>query len=525
MSTLVIVIAIRCFCIVPAEIKKRGEEAVKGYIAALRKGKKKMPRCKLVILGEAGVGKTNLLNLLTGEKFVPTHEETEGVDISLVTTFDIDTQTWKKSAGGGGGGDDEYRRIAATELANQLKDTKSDDKTSTSPTTESLQQKFHSILRKYTQPSKPKSFATAGHHTCLADRTRRYDDHDQAQRTLFSELPVGFEQRMPVWTMEPSTKSVEKKDNVHTANPRPARTQSRVDNATGTPPGINVASLPSATPSTLSSSTKQTDTGSSEPQTSSAPIGTPSSGDQFYTIILRQASREKSSKPLTLHLKLTSFDFAGQKHYRSMHPCFMTSRAVYIVTVNARHLLSEEKCKQCVGEINYWVNSILVHTNKDARVILVGTHRGPYSGADSFEKLTEKEKSCIDECLKEDLKDHSVFSFFEGDRIMALVESSIENNEDASGAKVVREKLQSLGKFHPSNKDELPLSYLRLESKIFAKRSENKLFLVPRDEVKQWANDSDIEDVNVALDFFHDIGIIVNPSKKLAILFEYNSKL
>ena len=487
---------------------------MKGYIAALRKGKKKMPRCKLVILGEAGVGKTNLLNLLTREKFVPTHEETEGVDISLVTTFDIDTKTWKKSTGGG---DDEYRRIAATELASQLKDTKSDNKTSTSPTTESLQQIFHSIVRKYTKLSKPKSFATASHHTRpVGGNIRYYGDHDQTQRMPFSEPLVESEQRMPVRTMELSAKLVEKKDN--SANPRPARTQSQVDNATSTPPGTNVASLPSATPSTLSSSTKRTDTGSREPQPSSVPTGTPSSGDQFYTIILRQASREKSSEPLTLRLKLTSFDFAGQKHYRSMHPCFMTSRAVYIVTVNARHLLSEEKCKQCVGEINYWVNSILVHTNKDARVILVGTHRGPYSGADGFEKLTEEEKSYINRQLKNHLKDHSVFSFFEGDRIMALVESSIENNQDASGAKVVRKKLQSLGEFHPSNKDELPLSYLRLESKIFAKRSENKLFLVPRDEVKQWANDSDIEDVNVALDFFHDIGIIINPSKKLAFM-------
>ena len=163
------------FYIVPAEIKKRGEKAVKGYIAALRKGKKKMPRCKLVILGEAGVGKTNLLNLLTGEKFVSTHEETEGVDISLVNTFDIDTKTWKKSAGVGG--DDEYRRIAATEIASHLKDTKSDDKATVSSTPESLQQIFHSILRKYPQPSKPKLFTTTGHHTRSAGRSTSYSDY------------------------------------------------------------------------------------------------------------------------------------------------------------------------------------------------------------------------------------------------------------------------------------------------------------------------------------------------------------
>ena len=480
-----------------------------------------MPRCKLVILGEAGVGKTNLLNLLTGEKFVSTHEETEGVDISLVTTSDIDTKTWKKSAGVGG--DDEYRRIAATEIASHLKDTKSDDKATVSPTPESLQQMFHSILRKYPQPSKPKLFTTTGHHTRSAGRSTSYSDyHVQTPSAQFSGQPIEFEQRTQVQTVEPSTKSVEKKENVHSAIPRPVLIQSQAD--TATPPNAEVSSLPTATPLASLSSAQQMDTGSSEPQPTPPPTSTPSSGDHFYTIILRQASREKSSEPLTLHLKLTSFDFAGQKHYRSMHPCFMTSRAVYIVTVNARHLLlTEEMFKRCVGEINYWVNSIRVHTNEDTKVILVGTHRGPYSGSHGFKELTENEINDVNERLIDALKDHSVFSFFDGDRIMALVESSIENNEDASGAKEVRKKLQKLGEFHPSNKDELPLSYLRLESKIFeerSKRSEKNLFLVRRDEVEKWANDSDIEDINVALDFFHDIGIIVNPSKCLHL---YNS--
>ena len=473
-----------------------------------------MPRCKLVILGEAGVGKTNLLNLLTGEKFVSTHEETEGVDISLVTTFDIDTEKWKKSAGVGG--DDEYRRIAATEIASHLKDMKSDDKATVSSTPASLQEIFHSIIRKYARPSKPKLFTTTSHHTRSAGRsTSNSDYHVQTPSASFSVQPVEFEQRTQVQTVESSTKSVEKKENVHSAIPRPVRIQSRTDIAT--PPNAEVSSLPPATPLASSSlSAQQMDTGSNEPQPTPPSTDTPSSGDQFYTVILRQASREKSSKPLTLYLKLTSFDFAGQKHYRSMHPCFMTSRAIYIVTINARHLLSEEMFKQCVGEINYWVNSIRAHTNEDAKIILVGTHRGPYSGSNGFKKLTENEIKDINKCLMKALKDHSVFSFFEGDRIMTLVESSIENNEDASGAKAVRKKLQKLGEFHPSNKDKLPLSYLRLESKIFeerSKRSENNLFLVPRDEVEKWANDSDIEDVNVALDFFHDIGIIVNPSK------------
>ena len=493
-------------CVVPAEIKKRGNAAVDGYIAALKKGKKKMPRCKLVILGEAGVGKTNLLNLLTGEKFVPTHKKTEGVDISLVKTFDIDTKTWKKITGEGG--DDEYTRIAATEVASQLKDTKPDNKINDLPTPESLDQKFNSIMRKYApKPSlKP---AAATRHKASSHSTKHVtpmDGHVKTPKVRFAEQSIVFEPE-PSVHVRAHPRVTEK----HFVNVRSTTSQSTSHSRSQN----DVAAAVSLVPSSSSSSTQDMNHVADTQPSGHTDIS--SSRDHLITIILREASRQKSSKPFTLHLKLTSFDFAGQEHYKSMHPCFMTSRAVYIVTFNARHLLPEAGYKQCVEEINYWVNSILVHISTDPRVILVGTHRGPYDGTDDgFNILSKQQEININEGLKEHLKNQSVFKFFKGDKIMALVESSIENNEDVSGAKVVREKLKILGEGHPGNKDDLPLSYLRLESKIFEERSkrfENKSFLIPRGEIEQWANDFGIEDVKTALDFLHDIGIIVNPSK------------
>ena len=467
-----------------------------------------MPRCKLVILGEAGVGKTNLLNLLTGEKFVPTHERTEGVEISLVTTFDIDAKTWKKSPGEKG--NEEYRKIAATEVASQLKDTKPDDKKNVLPTPELLHKKFNSIMRKYFEPTphskhnlKPTTATRSVASSHFPKPVRHVDDHVQTPRVRFAEQP--FEQKS--LSVKANAKATEKHSvsvSVRPTNPQSTHSLSQDD--------VAAASLMPSPSSMQDMAARTADTQPSEL------TNIPRSDVPLYTIIFREASKQKSTEPLTLHLKLTSFDFAGQEHYKSMHPCFMTSRAVYIVTFNARDLLPEAENKdQCEEEIKYWVNSIVVHISTDARVILVGTHRGPYNGADGFNMLTEEQEIDINEGLKNLLKKtKSVFSFFKGDRIMALVESSIENNEDISGAKVVREKLQSLGEGHPSNKDDLPLSYLRLESKIFeerSKRSENKSYLIPHDEVKQWAKDLGIEDIKVALDFLHDIGIIVNPSK------------
>ena len=464
-----------------------------------------MPRCKLVILGEAGVGKTNLLNLLTEEKFVPTHEKTEGVEISLVTTFDIDTKTWKKSAEGGGDGD--YRKIAATEIASRLKkvSSKADDKKDARYT--HLYEDFDSVMRKYREHltySKVKhAKSLESSHT--AKQSRYKDDYTPAIK--LSEQPPIHEKRKQLLTAVPGAKSVEKKDFIHSTHLQFAHEQSH---------GGGTATISSIQQPSESSSTKQEmDAGTDEPQPLSDSTDIPSLGahDQLYTVILRDASKLKGS--LTLDLKFTSFDFAGQDHYKSMHPCFMTSRSIYIVTFNVRDLLSKAKYKyECIDEINYWVNSIRVHTSIDPKIILVGTHRGPYYGAYNLDILTEEEESYINEELIKHLKNCSVFSFFKDNRIMTLVESSIDNNEDKSGVKVVREKLLKLGEAHLGNNEELPLSYLRLESKIFDKRSDSKLFLISREEVGKWASGCEIEDVDVALDFFHDIGIIVNSRKQ-----------
>ena len=474
-----------------------------------------MPRCKLVILGETGVGKTSLLNLLTGEKFVPTHEKTEGVEISLVNTSDIDTKTWKKSAGGRGG-DVEHRRAAVTLLASYLiVSSKADDAKDVLPSPRYLYQVFNSVMRHYSEQfthSKAKRAAGTG-SLGSSHSAKRVGDY--APTMQFSDQVAVHEQR----TQLPVAKLAEKKDIVHSNDQQSAHEQSQ-----GSVAGIAIAAAtsPISLPSSSSSSKQEMDTGTDEPQPSSDFTDVPSSGAHnqlYYYTVLRDASRQKSLGSHTLHLKLTSYDFAGEDHYKSMHPCFVTSRAIYIVTFNARELLPDANKDQCIDELKYWVNSILVHTNTAVKIILVGTHRGPYHGTPvSFPVLTEKQISDIDKVLKVNLKKNrgAVFSFFKGDKIMTLVESSIDDNEDKSGVKVVREKLLKLGEAHPGNKEELPISYLRLESKIFEerfKRSDTKLFLIPREEVEQWATDCDIEDVEVALDFFHDIGIIVNSSK------------
>ena len=84
--------------VIPPEIKKRGKHAEEIYRRALRKGKKRIPRCNLLVLGEQRVGKTSLIRLLLGKKFIEL-EPTRGIENHVVDTVDvrsISTTQWEE---------------------------------------------------------------------------------------------------------------------------------------------------------------------------------------------------------------------------------------------------------------------------------------------------------------------------------------------------------------------------------------------------------------------------------------------
>ena len=416
--------AVYCVIVVPKEIARRGKAAIAKFVAYLRKGKVKMPRCKLMILGEAGVGKTSLLSLLTGEPFNPDHNETEGVDTDFVCTSNICSMTWEKKVMGG---DEEYKDVAAKQLAQMLPDkeepTKHQKKKVNVPTHATLKEQFELLVKKYTK-----------------------------QRTTPPPAP-----------QQPS----------HTT--------------------------PAADP------------------------------DHMEIDIMRRAVKLKKSKShnqADLPLKFSSFDFAGQKHYKPMHHCFLTSRAVYVVAFNVRHLLNEQQDK-CISELKFWINSIHIYTDDDAKIVLVGTHRGPYPGIhgdDHLDPLTSEQQETIHTIMEGNFdKDcyASRVSWYKMDKtketIVAMVENSQRGND--SGADVIRQKLLHLGDWYPGNRDDLPTSYLRLEHKIFEERKQQSL--ISRKDVVGWAREYGIDDPTVALTFFHDIGTIIDPSELSSMLFDH----
>ena len=483
-----------------------------------------------MIVGEAGVGKTNLLNLLTGEEFVPIHEETEGVDIDLVSTHDISTETWRKSTIQT---DEEYTSVAVDLVADELRNAaptqpekKHDRRTTDDVSIESLRIRLAEIQRKYRNSSSNKDKYTLSNSNPIAFERSRGTKHfapsslPMPPHPLHDHMPVHKPAAIQQDNSLVTTKHQGLEQTLKPLLKEKPESTSAVNHSASVVVSDHVSVKSKQAKLEM---TSNSDSANSKEQTKVS--------NQDDVVIIREASK-KSKQPKStqsmLPLKLTSFDIAGQKHYKPMHHCFITSRAIYVAAFNARQLVSSDQTvvNRSIQEIKFWINSIRVYT--DAKVVLVGTHKGPYHGA-SGNDLTEKEKKPFPELKKEQItnindlleehfdKDYCNLEHFQDNKIMALVESSIREESDTnrSGADVVRKMLKQLGDLHPGNKDDLPISYLRLEASISKKRSNSDLLLISHKELEQCAKDCDIDEcqVAVALDFFHDIGIIIDPSK------------
>ena len=460
-------------------------------MADLRKGKAKMPRCKLMILGEAGVGKTSLLNLLTGEPFNPIHNRNEGVNADFISASTISSNTWKKAINT----DEEYKDVASKQLAQMLTDkeepTIHQKKRVNLVTHGALNQQIESLVKKHTK----EVISTASPE--LRSKQVHMDSHHMHHSSVHYNPSLRPPIPPPSFSAPPSV------------TPSP---QQEVPHITP-----YIVKHPSVIPPLFLPRLELRREAAQ--QRSSYPIST--DPDNLDIEIMRRAVKMKLQSCSTvidheLPLNFSSFDFRGQKHYKSMHHCFLTSRAVYVVVFNVRHLLNDRQ-DQCIHELKFWVNSIHIYTDDDAKIVLVGTHRGPYPGHNGNDRLylltPEQEKTIYSIMIKNfdkycyDLR----VSWFEGNKIIAMVESSLKG--DKSGVNIIRQKLLELGERYPGNNDDLPISYLRLEAKIFEERRKNNLILCKK--VEEWAREYGIDDLTIALTFFHEIGTIIDPSKLL----------
>ena len=219
------------------------------------------------------------------------------------------------------------------------------------------------------------------------------------------------------------------------------------------------------------------------------------------------------------------WDFAGQAVYRSIHPIFMSSEAVYLLVVDlskdlfatAQCLVKEEGHKQVViqapdpndtnlDHIMRWMDLVhsLRHSEKLPPVILVGTH------VDCIDNPEEK--------LEDIKKILSHYSRIFSKRITATL--NVDNTkagqslsqEDAQISNL-RKKVKEVAEAMPQTKIKVPLKWLQVEDKVIdeAKKGEKyttrKRFRVETvDKICQFEKEDDYEHL---LNFLHDRGTIV----------------
>ena len=85
--------------LVPSEIIARGPRAKLAYKNALKTGKVKVYRARIMLIGQGRAGKTSLKKSLLGLPFDPEEESTEGIKIDP-SKFEIDIEqakNWKST--------------------------------------------------------------------------------------------------------------------------------------------------------------------------------------------------------------------------------------------------------------------------------------------------------------------------------------------------------------------------------------------------------------------------------------------
>ena len=90
----------KCFLyLVPSQIKARGPGAQIAYENALKTGKVKVYRTRIMLIGQDRAGKTSLRRSFLGLPFDPEEESTDGIEVDP-SKFEVDTdlvKNWKRT--------------------------------------------------------------------------------------------------------------------------------------------------------------------------------------------------------------------------------------------------------------------------------------------------------------------------------------------------------------------------------------------------------------------------------------------
>ncbi|XP_035677312.1 uncharacterized protein LOC118416329 [Branchiostoma floridae] len=210
--------------------------------------------------------------------------------------------------------------------------------------------------------------------------------------------------------------------------------------------------------------------------------------------------------------RLSFWDFGGQATYYGTHHCFITPRGVYILVMSLLqklsdpvpdqdHMASVDNLRTGGDYLDHWLNSVHSHTQQhkvQPPVVIVLTHKDMVS------------QEYIDK-YKEEIRSH-IKRKAAGKLVMSKI-FAVDNTTEDAAVDEIRDYIREVARALPHMGEEIPISWLHLNSRLKTKRKEGDPFCTFQ-EVVELARDPDIRITDrhtlaMVLTFFHDRGDII----------------
>ena len=533
------------FAVIPLEILRRGEGAIEIYKRVLKKGKRKIPRCNLLILGEERVGKTSLYRLLVRKDFDQYLKPTRGIDDNEVDIVDERSVTMG----------DEWEEKPKENREEQINKTYIDGVLETLHAELPLSEEVNSIKEEH----EPEPVLSEDELMKQIEDIRMQLENireELTQKRVLSQFQVIHEapsDKVPPHRHRyPPTAPPKASQDEHQVQPPPHKSSISTKGHKDKPKSENVTPRVHTdsknSPANSQSEGVNVSTPEIPPEEPKKKATTPNISRRESQSIdkklkaKKKEAKDKATEPIQLELR--TLDFAGQKQYRPMHHCFITRRAMYLVVFNLQKMIEHIEMEVSVPssttvrndvvpsspieQLRYWLYSIHAHIfppkegDNMRRVCLVGTHRSPPGGR----KITDDDLKKIDEKLKHEFEDDdriiNLFHYMGSSKpklIFAPVENSIDgkeyNDRVISGAVDLQKELKVLSSQLEFLNEDHPLIWLRFERELIKVRQNKFTQFVTVDEVLKLAEIQGLDDAEseLAVNFFHDTGKLVYLSK------------
>ena len=532
--------------VIPPEITKKGKAAVEIYKRALRKGKQKIPRCNLLILGEERTGKTSLYRLLVGQGFNPDQDSTRGIDNTVVETVDVRhvaSDTWEEKTM-----DDQKRQSKSLfavgvvkEVKKEVQFVKKEDSMENflcsskklMDAIQNIERILNDIMKHESHRQHRSNFSQQSHQQTPHTGLREFQPPAPAVHSKSTPQSYTSSSSQHSLNQDAGSKILKDTDLRHTSDIRvdqnPVEQETALDTTITTTKPKKVKRVRFTDELSTLNSTEQTEP---KPTGQLTVVQVSRSHSKEMSKLIKSKGQEHKEVALTYN----TLDFAGQKEYHPMHHCFITRRAIYLVVFNLQKMIKyitekEQNAENPLEQIRYWLHSIHAHVfppkedDHMRRVCLVGTHRAPKQSKDGEEITTEK-MQLIDSKLRTLERDERCVSHLHytsnPERIFIAVENSMDKKgeRELSGALQLQRELKEVSNNLKFLEEDHPVIWLNFEAQLVEYCNMRKLagssVVVPVQDVLAIASQNGIEtedDQRLALDFFHDTGKIIYLSK------------